>query len=330
LLPGVYRRSLSALNTLREIRRAWRDEAQTAAGRVSGGDFPCLERFSEKVAIPAPALVRGLEVERVFHRRVLEEQDFDRRQALYSDVYEAVHPIYGSVPSEEIFHGEGIPRAHTLWLFERELAGRSILDVGCGRGEFLVGVARSLPHGRLVGLDAVVPRSDPELGIEFRQGNIVRFAMDAPFDVVFSDNVIEHIAPADLDTHLASIHGALKDGGKAIVLTPNRLFGPWDVTRILDDSYTNSVPAQGTHLNEMTHAELAAALRRNGFQQLRTVYPVAKVERRYRTVRFPAALMEWAERVPGLVRLAQGVPDKWRFLPAFEISVIATKVQGPR
>jgi 2-polyprenyl-3-methyl-5-hydroxy-6-metoxy-1,4-benzoquinol methylase len=307
----------------RELRRALRGEGRRPP--EGSGPYPCLEHFSSLIGIPGEALARAFEIERVFHQRILEENDFERRQALYQDVYQTVHPIYGSVPSDEEFRGDHNPRAQTIWLFTPELAGKSILDVGCGRGEFLVGVARSLPHGRLLGIDAVVPPSDPALGVSFRADSIVRFDLGERFDVAFSDNVIEHIAPADLDTHLGSIRGALREGGILIVLTPNRIFGPWDVTRILDDHYSGRIPAQGTHLNEMTHVELAAALRRNGFHRLRTVLPVSKVSRRMGRVRVPFAIPALGERVPGLTHFARGVADKWRYLGAFEISVIARR-----
>lgn len=290
-------------------------------------NYPTLAHFSEIVGIPCDALVKGFEVEKQFHENILREPDHLKRQRLYQQVYEMVHPIYGSVPSEAVFDSPVNPKEHTVRLFTPELSGKSVLDVGCGRGAFLVGIARSLPHGSLLGLDAAVPEQvRDDIPVHFQKSDIVRFTTSDQFDVVFSDNVIEHVAPADLDTHLQSIRKALVTGGSLIVLTPNRLFGPWDVTRIIDDSYTNRVPAQGSHLNEMTYQELITALERNGFGNFRTVLPLAKISSKFSGVRIPARIAVMLERIPYLVRRFQDVPDKWKILPAFEITVICNRL----
>lgn len=288
--------------------------------------YNCLESFSACIGIPADSLVKAFEVEKEFHEKVLLEPDPSRRQALYQQVYDTVHPIYGSVPSDDVFDCNVNPKEHTIWLFTKELAGKSVLDVGCGRGAFLVGIARMLPHKKLLGLDAAVPdRVRRDIAVQFQKSDVVDFKTEENFDVVFSDNVIEHIAPRDLDTHIRSLRDALNSGGTLIVLTPNRLFGPWDVTRIIDDTYTNAVSAQGTHLNEMTHQEVVTALKRNGFKDFKTVLPLSKIRRKFGSVRVPANMVTWLEKSPILVRFFQAIPDKWKILPAFEISIVCTK-----
>lgn len=288
--------------------------------------YPCLEHFSEVTGFARDALVEAYGIEKEFHHTILNEPDFTRRQALYKQVYETVHAIYGGRESVEIFQQEWNPKSHTVWLFEQELRGKSVLDVGCGDGAFLVEVDRKVEHGKLTGLDAVVPPSDNGIGIDFHATDIVKFELPDSYDVAFSDNVIEHIAPADLPFHLESIRSALNPGGTMIVLTPNRLFGPWDVTRIVDDTYKGRVPACGTHVCEMTHIELMDLLGRHGFGKFRTVWPTAKIKQKKQNKRYPGWLTKWAERVPGFVPLMRRVPNKWKILPAYEISMICTKV----
>jgi 2-polyprenyl-3-methyl-5-hydroxy-6-metoxy-1,4-benzoquinol methylase len=289
-------------------------------------DFPCLEHFAGTTGFAPDALVEAFGIEKVFHEAITNESDFETRQALYKEVYETVHAIYGGRESVEIFRQEANPKEHTVWLFGKELAGKSVLDVGCGDGALLVEIDRRLEHGALAGMDAVVPPSDGGIGIDFLQSDIVKFETEDKFDLVFSDNVIEHIAPSDLDFHLASIRDALLDNGTLVVLTPNRLFGPWDVTRILDDNYVNAVPACGTHVNEMDHAELVRALKRHGFGRFRSVWPTAKITRRWRNFRPPTGLMVLAEKLPGIIPLLRRKREKWRILPAFEMSVVCSKV----
>ena len=124
---------------------------------------------------------------------------------------------------------------------------------------------------------------------------MIDFKVDDQFDVAFSDNVIEHIAPADLSSHLQSIKNALNPGGTLIVQTPNRLFCPYDVTRIIDTTYTNRVAALGGHLNETTYTELLQTLMKHGFYSFRTVIHIAHVKYYLPNIRLSPKFMQAIE-----------------------------------
>lgn len=256
--------------------------------------FPCLARFSRETGIPEENLLRAFEIEREFHARVLAEPDAAARKRLYREVYEAVHPLYGE--TAEVSPESSCAKDRFVRLFRWELEGMSVLDVGCGQGHFLFGVARLLRHGALVGIDTSAPVLPKDAGgVRFVHADIIDFDLGETFDVVFSDNVLEHVAPQDLPAHLASVRRALR-GGRFIVLTPSRLFGPCDVTRIIDSSYTGRVPSQGTHLNESTYGELIATFRGAGFRDFRTVCPVPKVRFLLPRFRMRPDLLCWIER----------------------------------
>ena len=140
-----------------------------------------------------------------------------------------------------------------------------------------------------------------------------------------SDNVYEHIAPQDAPAHLASIRRALRSGGTLIVLTPNRLFGPWDVTRILDDSYSGRISAQGTHVNETTFSEIRPRLAAAGFGRFRSLVPTARSRGHLVRRRVPTRLLAAFERIGPLTRRLQAMQKRDR-LTDFEITVIATAV----
>jgi len=130
------------------------------------------------------------------------------------------------------------------------LKNKSILDIGCGDGYFLQSISKNFSHKRLVGIDVSLPsltKHHPD--IEFKVADIINFNLNYKFDIVFSDQVLEHIAPVDLSMHLHAVELSLKDGAVFIVNVPNRLFGPSDVTRIVDFTCTGKTAAQGTHLN---------------------------------------------------------------------------------
>jgi SAM-dependent methyltransferase len=87
------------------------------------------------------------------------------------------------------------------------------------------------------------------------------------FDVVFWNDVIEHLPPAVTEQYLQAIKRMLRPGGRLITCTPSRLTGPHDVSRFV-------VPAgeqpMGLHLREYSHRELRALLQRAGFRRFRS------------------------------------------------------------
>ena len=236
--------------------------------------YPHAEWVSREFGgVPVPNLIEIFQLEQEFHRRILETGSPDDRKRQYHELYERVHLLKRSDTAET---GDSSENASRLVLaFRRELEGRSVLDVGCGDGGFLKTIARLFPHGELWGLDTSNVNSahngDP---FHFVQQDITRFTVPRQFDTVFSHQVFEHIAPADVAGHLASIREALVDGGTFIVCLPNRHWGPQDITRILDNTFRGRVPAQGSHLNESSYAEMVPLLETSGFRHVRTLPPL--------------------------------------------------------
>ncbi len=235
-----------------------------------------LKKAARMLRVPEENLARAFELEREFHFQITRENDQAIRERLYKDNYESLLALHETMGFQDI-GAEANAKAKLVKLFRKELEGKSILDVGCGSGTFLKSVEANLKHKRLVGMDILRSNSwnspkQPE-DIEFIQGNVIDFDIDYKFEVAFSDNVIEHIAPKDLPTHLQSLKNALMQGGKLILISPNRLFGPSDVTVVLDCTNTNRVEAVGTHLNEMSYTEITPILKDYGFSSCKTVVP---------------------------------------------------------
>lgn len=284
-------------------------------------EYPHLQRFSRDIGVPEERLVRAFEIEREFHGRILAEPDPEERRRLYRQVYETVHALYGSDCGASSTASAGKDRF--VRLFRRELEGRSILDVGCGEGHFLLSVKRLLRHGSLAGIDtsaAVLPKDVG--GIRFVHGDIIDFDLGERFDIVFSDNVLEHLAPQDVPAHLDSVRRALEPGGTFIVLTPSRLFGPCDVTRIIDYTYTGRVRAQGTHLMETSYTELVDRLAAHGFRDFSTVLPIPKLKFILSWMRVPLAPLRFVERHPALLGLIHGVRLRGRCILRLDVTLI--------
>jgi len=270
-------------------------------------EFRDLARFSSDIGIPKERLVDAFHIEREFHNRILKEPEPQKRATLYAEVYRRVHVLYRKSSFVSLAQN---PKERVVRMFRRELRDKSILDVGCGDGAFLFCVHRLLRHRDLVGMDISTPVIPEETtGLRFREANIVNFSVDRTFDVVFSDNVMEHLAPSDLSSHLRSVRKAVRDDGLFILLTPNRLFGPSDVTRILDYSYSNRIPAQGTHLNESSYSELLPLLRRHGFRMFKTVCPLPRLKETL-GLRISPSVLTFIETHRPLLSLLQMI--KWR------------------
>ena len=117
----------------------------------------------------------------------------------------------------------------------------------------------------------------------------------ASVDLAFSDQLMEHLHPDDARTQLANIHRALRPGGVYFCITPNRLYGPSDISAYFDDE------AHGFHLREYSLREIVPILREAGFARVRTY-----VGARGFFVRFPRLALQ------GLEALLERLPSAWR------------------
>jgi SAM-dependent methyltransferase len=81
-------------------------------------------------------------------------------------------------------------------------------------------------------------------------------------DLAFSFQVIEHIHPDDVVEQLKEIYRVLKRGGCYYCITPNRLYGPSDISRDFDREAT------GLHLKEYSITDLVKLFRSIGFRRV--------------------------------------------------------------
>lgn len=158
------------------------------------------------------------------------------REAASREIYEAWHPTVDSDASV----GD-TPWASLVlrYLNEGDLSDRSVLEIGCGRGELvrrLVEGARGPRH--LVAADfaqcAVQSgrrRTHETNGhrVSWTVGSIQDIpAADAAFDTVISCETIEHVV--EPMRALREIHRVLRPGGRLLLTTPNYL-GPMGLYR---------------------------------------------------------------------------------------------------
>ena len=290
---------------------------------IRGDPLPYLSQFARDTGIPEANLIEGFALERLYHERICNETDPEQRRALSRAIYEQVHQLFA--PSLTRDAGNS-PFSSIVALFRRELRARSVLDVGCGTGTLLMCIRDRWPGIRLIGLDAsseALPEGVP--GITFQEADIIDFDMESPVEVVVSHHVLEHIAPRDVGTHLDSVARALIPGGHLIVCAPNRLFGPWDVTRIVDYTYSNRVPAIGSHLNELSYGETVSLLREYGFTGFQAVLPVPKLTSLLGGIRVSPAVVTALERRPALLWVLYHLPARRRWVGMCEVRLVCRR-----
>lgn len=203
------------------------------------------------------------------------------------------------------------PQRLATWLAAR-VYGRPgrLLDIGCGRGEYLEAFSRL--GFEVAGVD--VSSRAPELAPAFtvKVASLDRDPLPfgrASFDYVFCKSVVEHTRqPVSL---LAKACAALRPGGIAVVMTPSWLHTYWGPFYI-----------DHTHVTPFTAPSLADALALAGFEDPRVrhfyqlpvvwrvpalsllVRLVAALPLRYRPF-YPSA--RWPPRLNTLIRFSKEV-----------------------
>jgi SAM-dependent methyltransferase len=136
----------------------------------------------------------------------------------------------------------------------------SFMEIGCGTGFVLQGVARSFPESRLVGIeiypDGIAFAAERIKGGEFMQVDARQIPFTAEFDAVGSFDVIEHIEE-DVAV-LQQIYTALKPDGLLLLTVPQHRW-LW-----------SSVDDYACHVRRYTMRELHDKVTHAGFTIVRS------------------------------------------------------------
>ena len=130
-------------------------------------------------------------------------------------------------------------------------------------------------------------------------------------DVVFSDQLIEHLHPEDTKLHFEMVHRILKDGGKYVFRTPHPQSGPHDISKYF------SFEPECFHLKEWTYVEMKEMLMDLNYSGMQTHWHA-----KGRGLRMPYAYFAIIERVLDLVpKQYKRFPAKF-LVPSVHIAVI--------
>jgi SAM-dependent methyltransferase len=119
--------------------------------------------------------------------------------------------------------------------------------------------------------------------------------------MTYSNQLMEHLHPEDAYEQLCNIYNVLTPGGMYLCVTPNRLFGPHDISKYFDDVAT------GFHLKEYTVTELEAIFKKAGFSKIRLLLGAKGLY-----ILFPTSPVRWLEGFLG--KLSYALSRKISFL----------------
>jgi SAM-dependent methyltransferase len=207
------------------------------------------------------------EIERELALRLRRAPSKAERRRLYGEVYAertrriSHHPLVRRAADERVRARAVAPQVALLKSFLTPSMVFS--EVGAGDGAVARAIAPSVRRSIALDVsDALAVPPDPSVNFEFWVFDGFDIRLSREVDLMYSNDVVEHLHPDDLLDHLRAVHGALAPGGRYLCVTPNRLSGPHDISR-----HFVSTP-QGFHLREYTSSELAAAMRAAGFSRV--------------------------------------------------------------
>ncbi len=239
-------------------------------------------------------------VERRLADRVRAAQTAEERRAMFATMYDELFQL---VPDHPRLLGREAAQAHRQRDIEWDMAQLRpylrddcvFLEIGagdCALSSTVAGKAREVYE-----IDISDQTRAPLPGnvkLVLSDGRSIPVP-EASVDVAFSDQLMEHLHPEDAMDQLRNIHRCLKPGGAYVCITPNRLYGPSDISAYFDDE------ASGFHLREYTVQEVRRVFLEAGFARVHTY-----VGARGFFLRCPASA------VGALERLLEAFPSRMR------------------
>jgi SAM-dependent methyltransferase len=205
----------------------------------------------------------------------LRQAERGERQRLYGELYDELFtrvPWHIQHRRRDDRRGREVTNARLRSFLSPWLTPTAtVLEIGAGDGAFARELAAQVVRAYALDVSAKVTDGTGEPpNYEFLVSDGTSIPLpDGSVDLVFSNQLVEHIHPDDLSEHLIQVRRVLRRGGRYLAITPNRLSGPHDISGRFHDE------PQGLHLREFACADLAEDLRRAGFEDIRQVIRIS-------------------------------------------------------
>ncbi len=147
----------------------------------------------------------------------------------------------------------------------------SVIDVGCGKGDFLRFLHKKYPALSLTGID--LSPNTPIEGIKFIEGDISNINFAKQYDFVISLAVIEHVK--DIKSFINKLYNLCLPNGHIIIMTINDRSILYEVARFLNRfGYSTAFKRLYSkhHLNHFNVSSLNKLVENSGLKEVRTLY----------------------------------------------------------
>ena len=224
-----------------------------------------IRRKREEVRTPDRLRAHYL-VERKLADRVRAAGSWEERKAVFATMYDDLFREVPDHPRRAAMRADTHAREqHIDWnlaqLKPYLRPGMTFLEIGAGDCALASRIAADAKQVYAVDIsDQCQGKLPANVKLVITDGRTI----DVPagtVDLAFSDQVMEHLHPDDALEQLRNIHRALKPGGVYMCVTPNRVYGPSDISAFFDDE------PRGFHLKEYTLGEIRELFVRAGFRR---------------------------------------------------------------
>jgi hypothetical protein len=239
----------------------------------------------------------------------LRQATSSERGRLYSAVYDE---LFESVPDHEQWQMKGnaeATRRETARQFGilRNFIRKSdtYCEIGAGDCALVVEIAKHVCKCYAVDVSAVITKNAnlPQNLITIISDGISIPVPEGTVDLIYSNQLMEHLHPEDVKVQILNIYGALTLNGKYICITPNRLSGPHDISRFFDTEATC------LHLREYSNADLRKVFSECGFRDFRVILSWHSLVIPWLLPLAPFLVIErWLERIPLSLRRRLSYP----------------------
>jgi ubiquinone/menaquinone biosynthesis C-methylase UbiE len=197
----------------------------------------------------------------------LRHAEKDERQNLYPRLYDELfrrlpnHPGLARKISPEITREE--VDGQMAFLKNHLNQGDTFLEIGAGDCALSFEACNFVKKVFAVDVSAIKTESSNQpsnFELILTTGTTIPLP-DNSIDIAYSHAFFEHLHPEDGLDHLRNVRRVLKAGGIYLCVVPQRLNGPWDISRNFDQ-----IP-QGFHLKEYSACELEGVFKQVGFSK---------------------------------------------------------------
>jgi SAM-dependent methyltransferase len=220
----------------------------------------------------------------------------EERTALYSSVYDeffSLIPFHDQITRKKDIEATQKYTAYQLGFLKRFLNPKTVYaEIGAGDCSLAFEVCKLVKKVYAIDVSIAIAKTSvepPNFELKITDGISIPLPAGS-VNLVYSDQLMEHLHSDDAAEQVQGIFKALAPGGKYICITPNRVNGPHDVSCFFDKVAT------GFHLREYSFRELKDLFLNAGFSKV-TGYLGAKGM----FVQLPASVLIGIEKMVALL-----------------------------